>query len=71
MASGNAGARKPFSQALPHLMSRAASLDLRARLIKASSRDEIVTLIASGSLTASSLAVITAVHGVWPNLVAA
>lgn len=63
--------QEAFSAALPQLMSLAASPGLRARLIKTSSRDEIVTLIASGSLTANSLAAVIAVHGVWPELIAA
>ncbi|MFI9723301.1 hypothetical protein ACIHFE_27220 [Streptomyces sp. NPDC052396] len=62
--------REALGKALVSLLPRAASPDLQARLIKASTRDEIITLIATGALPADGLPIVTAVHGVWPELIA-
>ncbi|WP_338933155.1 hypothetical protein WEB32_34180 [Streptomyces netropsis] len=61
-----------FAQSLPHLMPRTmASPGLRARLIHASSPDQIVAMAATGTVTVNDLAAITARRRVWPELITA
>ncbi|MEU2517063.1 hypothetical protein [Streptomyces syringium] len=61
-----------FADSLPHLMPRTmVSPGLRARLIHASSPDQIVTMAATGTVTVNDLAAITARRRVWPELITA
>lgn len=59
-----------IKQALPALLNRTDDSDLRARLIAAGTREQIVQLVEHGTLTSDDAAAITAAHHVWPGLVA-
>ncbi|MEV4868627.1 hypothetical protein [Streptomyces syringium] len=61
-----------FAESLPYLMPcTTASPGLRARLIHASSPDQIVAMAAVGTVTINDLAAITARRRIWPELITA
>ncbi|MFV2179978.1 hypothetical protein ACFHW2_43370 [Actinomadura sp. LOL_016] len=60
-----------FDKALPALLNRTDEPDLRARLIATSDPRQILQLVLDGILGGEDVPAITAVHQVWPDLVAA